>query len=171
LAAYSSDVLTSGLTVVFCGMNPATTAARDGHNFSSPSNRFWRVLHLAGFTDVLLQPRDEHRLLEYGCGITAVVTRPTARADQVSAQEFRNARPVFESKMRRYAPRVLAFLGKRAFSAMIAGGDVDWGSYPDRFAGSEVWILPNPSGLNRGFSLDALVAAYAHLRHAIAESD
>lgn len=69
--------------------------------------------------------------------------------------------------MRRYAPHVLAFLGKRAFSVMIRRTDVGWARYPDRFAGSEVWILPNPSGLNRGFTLDGLVAAYAELRHAV----
>jgi TDG/mug DNA glycosylase family protein len=167
VTAYSSDILASGLDVVFCGMNPATSAARDGHNFSSPSNRFWHVLHLAGFTDVLLQPNEERRLLEFSCGITAVVTRPTRRADEVTSEEFRNARPALESKIGRYSPGVLAFLGKRGFSAMIARSDVDWGRYPDRFAGSEVWILPNPSGLNRGFTLDALVAAYAELRRAL----
>ena len=73
---YSPDVLTTGLDVVFCGVNPAATAARDGHNFSHPSNRFWSVLHLAGFTDVRLRPSQERQLLTYGCGITAVVPRP-----------------------------------------------------------------------------------------------
>jgi double-stranded uracil-DNA glycosylase len=153
--------------VVFCGLNPASSAAADGHNFSNRSNRFWPVLHLAGFTDVRLQPQDERRLLEYRCGISAVVSRPTRRADEIRSEEFRAARPEFEAKMRRYAPRVVAFLGKRALSAMIGRADTGWGRYPREFAATTAWVLPNPSGLNRGFTLDALVDAYAELRRAV----
>lgn len=167
LTGYDSDILASGLDVIFCGLNPAATAVADGHNFSSRSNRFWPVLHLAGFTDVRLRPQDERRVLEYGCGITAVVGRATTRADEISADEFRQARPEFEAKMRRWGPRVIAFLGKRAFSAMIGNSHVGWGRYPVEFAGATAWILPNPSGLNRSFTLDALVAAYAELRLAL----
>jgi TDG/mug DNA glycosylase family protein len=167
LTGYDSDVLAPGLDVIFCGLNPAATAVADGHNFSSRSNRFWPVLHLAGFTDVRLRPQDERRVLEYGCGITAVVARATARADEISADEFRQARPQFEAKMRRWGPRVIAFLGKRAFSSMIGNSHVGWGRYPVEFAGATAWILPNPSGLNRSFTLDALVAGYAELRLAL----
>lgn len=167
MTGYDADVLAHGLEVVFCGINPAVTAVADGHNFSNRSNRFWPVLHLAGFTDVRLRPQEERRLLEYGCGITAVVTRATSRADGVSLDEFRQARPHFEAKMRRYAPRVIAFLGKRAFAAMTGASGVSWGHYPDQFAGSTAWILPNPSGLNRAFSLGDLVGAYAELRSAL----
>ena len=78
------DILTRGLDVVFCGLNPAASAAAAGHNFSSRSNRFWKVLHRAGFTDVPLQAHEERRLLDYGCGITAVVGHPTQRTDEVS---------------------------------------------------------------------------------------
>jgi double-stranded uracil-DNA glycosylase len=119
LNSYEPDILAGDLDVMFCGVNPATTAAAAGHNFSSRSNRFWTVLHLAGFTDVCLQPHEERRLLEYRCGLTAVVHRPTRRAIDVSPSEFRKARPSFEAKMRRYAPRSVAFLGKRACSAMM----------------------------------------------------
>jgi double-stranded uracil-DNA glycosylase len=171
VSGYDSDILAPGLDVVFCGLNPAATAAADGHNFSNRSNRFWRVLHLAGFTDVLLQPEQERRLLEYGCGITAVVSRPTTRADEVRPAEFLAGRPVFEAKMRYYAPTVIAFLGKRAFATMLGTADIGWGRYPQPFAAATAWILPNPSGLNRAFSLDALVDAYAVLRRAVLPSN
>jgi TDG/mug DNA glycosylase family protein len=161
---YESSILARDLDVIFCGINPAASAAAAGHNFSDRSNRFWRVLHLAGFTDVRLQPHDERRLLEYGCGITAVVCRPTRRADEISPGEFKAARLEFEAKMRRYAPRSIAFLGKRALSAMVGLPKVEWGQFPPGFAGMTAWILPNPSGLNRGFTLDALVDAYSELR-------
>ncbi|MEO9013895.1 MAG: G/U mismatch-specific DNA glycosylase [Terrimesophilobacter sp.] len=164
---YESDILARGLDVVFCGINPASSAVADGHNFSNRSNRFWRVLHLAGFTDLRLQPQEERRLLEYGCGITAVVRRATKRADEVAPNEFRQARAGFEAKMQRYAPRVIAFLGKRALAAMTGRSAVGWGQYPDGFADTAAWILPNPSGLNRSFTTDALVGAYSELRHAL----
>jgi double-stranded uracil-DNA glycosylase len=167
LNSYEPDILAGDLDVIFCGVNPATTAAAVSHNFSSRSNRFWTVLHLAGFTDVCLQPHEERRLLEYRCGLTAVVHRPTRRAIDVPPSEFRKARSSFEAKMRRYAPRSVAFLGKRAFSAMMDQRDVAWGRYPAEFAGTTAWILPNPSGLNKAFSLEALVRTYSELRAAL----
>ena len=69
--------------------------------------------------------------------------------------------------MRRYAPRSIAFLGKRAVSAMLGQPELPWGRLPGEFAGAMAWILPNPSGLNRTFTLDALVMAYAELREAL----
>ena len=142
----------------------AASAAADGHNFSNASNRFWPVLHLAGFTDTRLRAEDERQLLTYGCGITAVVSRPTSTAAEIGPEEFRDAKPSFEAKMRRYRPRVVAFLGKRALSAMLSTRDVGWGRQPTDLAGAIAWVLPNPSGLNRGFTLDDLVRAYADLR-------
>jgi double-stranded uracil-DNA glycosylase len=168
VVSYDSDILARGLDVIFCGLNPASSAAVAGHNFSNGTNRFWTVLHLAGFTDVRLQPQDERSLLAYGCGITAVVSRPTKRAAEVSPEEFRQARLGFEAKMRHYAPRSIAFLGKRALSVMIGRPDVGWGRLPTEFAGMMAWLLPNPSGLNRGFTRDALVSAYAEFRIALA---
>jgi double-stranded uracil-DNA glycosylase len=164
---YDPDLLAPGLDVVFCGINPASSAAADGHNFSNRNNRFWVVLHQAGFTDTRLRPEDERQLLQYRCGITAVVSRPTPRASGIAADEFRLARPAFEAKICRYAPRVVAFLGKRAVSAMLARSDIAWGRQPSEFAGTTGWVLPNPSGLNRGFTLDALVRAYAELHGAL----
>jgi TDG/mug DNA glycosylase family protein len=164
---YRPDILAKGLDVVFCGLNPAATAAADGHNFSNRSNRFWRVLHLAGFTGVRLEPHEERRLLGYGCGITAVVRRPTRSAGEIAPDEYRQARTDFEARMRRYAPRALAFLGKPAYAAMIGRPQVDWGRQPEPFAETMAWVLPNPSGLNRSFTVDALVRSYAELRKAL----
>lgn len=161
---YSPDILATDLDVVFCGINPAATAAAAGHNFSNPSNRFWTVLHLAGFTDVRLPPEQERQLLTYGCGITAVVTRPTPRARDATTTEIRTAAPMFEAKIQRYAPRTVAFLGKQAVAAMLSRPDLEWGRQPFHIASAQAWVLPNPSGRNRGFTLDALVTAYAELR-------
>jgi TDG/mug DNA glycosylase family protein len=167
LVTYEPDILERGLDVIFCGLNPALSAAVAGHNFSHRNNRFWAVLHLAGFTDVHLHPEDERRLLEYGCGITAIIHRPTRRAEEITTEEFGKARSGFEAKMRHYAPRSIAFLGKRGFSIMTGQSDVEWGRYPSGFGGTMAWILPNPSGLSRSFTLEALVRAYSELRAAL----
>jgi TDG/mug DNA glycosylase family protein len=167
MSPYQSDILAADLKVIFCGINPAATSEISGHNFATPSNRFWRVLHLSGFTAERLDPRNERRLLDYKCGITAVVRRPTRRASEVSAQEFRQTRPEFEERMRSFRPRSIAFLGKPAYAAMLNVTDVRWGNQPALIDGVATWILPNPSGLNRGFTLDALVAAYSEFRVAI----
>jgi TDG/mug DNA glycosylase family protein len=167
LKNYDSNILAEGLDVIFCGMNPALSAAAAGHNFSNRSNRFWSVLHLAGFTDVALQPQDERRLLDYRCGITAIVSRPTRRASEISPQEFKQARAAFEMTIKRYAPRAIAILGKRAFSSILGEPVLSWGRQQQRFAGALTWVLPNPSGLNRSFTRDALVASYSELRLAL----
>ncbi|MBB3465229.1 G/U mismatch-specific DNA glycosylase [Rhizobium sp. BK377] len=159
-----SDVLAVGLGVVFCGLNPALTAQRDGHNFSSPSNRFWRVLHLAGFTPVLLRASDERELLQYGCGITAAVWRATRRAADLTAKDYLTAAPELEAKIGGFAPANLAFLGKAAFAAINGRTDCDWGEQSELFAGVRTWVLPNPSGLNRAFTLDRLTGHYRELR-------
>ncbi|MCX4156459.1 MULTISPECIES: G/U mismatch-specific DNA glycosylase [Paraburkholderia] len=162
------DILEPGLSVVFCGINPGVLAASTGRHFAGRGNRFWRVVHLAGFTPEQISPDDDHTLLQYGCGLTTVVSRPTARADELSPREFKAAATEFEQKIERYAPQCVAFLGKMALSAMSGTRDIDWGLQPTTFGGARAWVLPNPSGLNRTFSLDALVIAYRELRLAVA---
>jgi TDG/mug DNA glycosylase family protein len=165
---YASELLRSGLDIVFCGLNPAASAVVDGHNFSHPNNRFWSVLHLAGFTDRRLSPDDECRLLDYGSGITTVVGRPTWRAADVSSAEFRNARSALDATIRRYTPTMVAFLGKRGAAAGLGRPQVQWGAYEGGFADTLAWVLPNPAGLNRTFTLRALVCAYAQPRAVLA---
>jgi double-stranded uracil-DNA glycosylase len=163
-ARHTPDILGGGLDIVFCGLNPAPSAVADGHNFSHPNNRFWSVLHLAGFTDRRLRPQDERRLLDYRCGITAVVGRATRRAADVSSAEFRTARPALEATIRRYTPTMVAFLGKRGATAILGRPQVQWGPYEGGFADTLAWVLPNPSGLNKTFTLHALVRAYSQPR-------
>jgi double-stranded uracil-DNA glycosylase len=173
--AYSTvqlaDVLATDLNVVFCGINPSLSAAQVGHHFSSSSNRFWRVLHLAGFTPHPIRPEDDHTILDYGCGLTAAVARPTVRADELARHEFQAAAFHLEKKVRRYRVRYLAFLGKPAFAAIFRENAVRWGRQSVVFGGAMVWVLPNPSGLNRAFTLDALVSAYRELRIALFHAD
>jgi len=161
------DILAEHLAVVFCGINPGLSAAEAGHHFVRRSNRFWRVIHLAGFTPDEILPENGHTILQHRCGLTAVVDRPTARAEQVSALEFVAAAEQFERKIERYAPRFVAFLGKAAYAALSGRREIAWGLQPAGFGGATVWVLPNPSGRNRAFSLAQLVIAYRQLHRAV----
>jgi len=156
--------------VIFCGINPGMTAAAQGHHFAGRGNRFWRTLHLAGFTPEQVQPDNDRTLLRYQCGLTAVVERPTASADQLSLHEFSAAAAGFEQKIARHAPRFVAFLGKAAYCALSGQREVAWGLQAKTFGNAAVWVLPNPSGRNRAFSLEQLVAAYRELRLAVDEN-
>ncbi|HEY9461422.1 MAG TPA: G/U mismatch-specific DNA glycosylase [Paralcaligenes sp.] len=158
------DVIAMDLTIVFCGINPGMSAAAAGHHFVGRSNRFWRVLHLAGFTPEQIRPEYDRSLLEYGCGLTTAVERPTTRADELSNDEFTSASEKLARKIGQYAPRYVAFLGKVPFSVISGQRKVQWGPQAARFGGASVWVLPNPSGLNRAFKLDDLVQAYRALR-------
>jgi TDG/mug DNA glycosylase family protein len=162
-----ADILAPGLSVIFCGLNPALTAARDGHNFSNANNRFWRVLHLAGFTPRVLRADEERELLRYGCGVTAAVSRPTQRASELNHQDYIKAAPALEQRIGSLAPANLAFLGKAASAAITRRADMNWGRQSTTFAGAVVWLLPNPSGLNRAFNLAGLTENYLELRQSM----
>ncbi|MCP2021993.1 UNVERIFIED_ORG: TDG/mug DNA glycosylase family protein [Pseudomonas reinekei] len=164
------DILAEELAVIFCGINPGMTAAAQGHHFAGRGNRFWRTLHLAGFTPEQVQPENDRTLLRYQCGLTAVVERPTASADQLALHEFSAAAAGFEQKIAHHAPRFVAFLGKAAYCALSGQREVAWGLQAKTFGNAAVWVLPNPSGRNRAFSLEQLVAAYRELRLAVDEN-
>ncbi|MGS0893505.1 G/U mismatch-specific DNA glycosylase [Burkholderia stagnalis] len=164
------DVIAARLDVLFCGINPGLAAAATGHHFEGRNNRFWRVLHLAGFTPHEIAPRDDRTILRYGCGLTTVVSRPTASADQLSRAEFEAAAVGFEQKIAHHAPRFVAFLGKAAYAALSGRRDIAWGRQAARVERATVWVLPNPSGRNRAFGLDDLVDAYREL-HLAATAD
>lgn len=154
------DIIAERLVVIFCGINPGMSVAEAGHHFVRRSNRFWRVIHLAGFTSKEILPENDRTILQYGFGLTTVVERPTPRADQLARQEFIAAAAHFERKVACYAPRFVGFLGKAAYSVLSGQREVAWGSQPVDFGGAKVWVLPNPSGRNRAFTLDQLVVAY-----------
>lgn len=157
------DVIAFGLKVLFCGINPAASAARSGHHFSHRSNRFWRVLYLAGFTPCLIASDQDQAILQYGFGLTAAVRRPTVRAGELFAHEFQQQAGALEQKVLLFKPEVLAFLGKPAFAAIYRQRNVKWGKQSVTIGKTAVWVVPNPSGLNRSFPLDTLISSYRQL--------
>src|SRR6195256_6861988 len=111
------DVIAPDLRVLFCGINPGLYTAAVGHHFARPGNRFWPALFAAGFTDRLVSPFDERELLSSGYGITNVVMRATATADQLTREELRAGGKELAAKVRRYKPAILAVLGLGAYRA------------------------------------------------------
>src|SRR4051812_43389367 len=109
------DILAHGLRVVFCGLNPGLSSAARGLPFANPTNRFWRVLHLAGFTPSMLTPAESRDLLHYGCGLTTAVRRPTVASSELASSEFADAADALRARIRAYAPAHVAFMGKAAY--------------------------------------------------------
>ena len=163
-----TDVLSTSLNIVFCGINPGMRSAAVGLHFANRTNRFWRVLHLAGFTDRQLEPEEARLLLDYGYGITSAVARPTVSATQLTRAEYIAALPAFRRKITKHRPRNLAFLGKPACSVFLNQREISWGLQPTKLAGSAVWVVPNPSGLNRAFTIARLTDTYRDLFEAAA---
>src|SRR5918993_3286895 len=161
------DVIAPGLGVLFCGINPGLYSGATGHHFARPGNRFWPTLYQAGFTPRLLTPAEERELLVSGYGITNLVARATATADELSADELIAGRRQLESKVKRYQPQVLAVLGIGAYRTAFAQKVVTLGQQPERLVNSIVWVLPNPSGLNAHYQLSDLAGHFQILRQAV----
>lgn len=162
-----TDLIDKNLKVIFCGINPGLKSAWEGNHFSGRSNRFWKALHQAGFTPYEIAPVNDVNILSFGYGLTTAVERATARADELSRTEFDSAVENFKNKMNHYQPACIAFLGKAAYMAFSGKKQVSWGYQEEKFCGASVWILPNPSGLNRGFRLNDLIIHYRELHEAI----
>ncbi len=158
------DIIAPGLLVLFVGINPGLYSGAVGHHFARPGNRFWPTLYRAGFTDRLLSPFEERELLKYGCGITNFVPRATATADELSPQELvAGARRIAE-KVRRFKPRRIAILGVQAYRQGFARQKAVVGLQPDKIGDAEVWVLPNPSGLNAHYQLDDLARMFKEMK-------
>lgn len=161
------DLIDHDLKILFCGINPGIWSGATGFHFAKPGNRFWKVMHLAGFTDRILHPSEEHELLENGYGMTCFVKRTTARADELTTDEFVEGGKILVKKIEKYKPQMLAVLGMGAFRAAFQKPKAKLGLQEERIGGAKVWLLPNPSGLNAHYQIDALAALFSELRKAV----
>lgn len=162
------DVVADGLRVLFCGINPGLMTAATGHHFARPGNRFWPVLHLSGFTPRLLKPSEQDELLSYGLGITNVVARATARADELTPDEYREGGRLLGAKVERLRPRWLAVVGVTAYRSAFGERRAAIGPQERRIGSSRVWVLPNPSGLNAHWTAATMAEEFGRLRSAAA---
>lgn len=146
------DILAPDLDILFCGINPGLYSGWSGHHFARPGNRFWPALHQAGLTPRQLSPDEQRLLPDRGLGITNLVARSTARADELGTAELRGGAAGLERKLRAYRPRVLAVLGVTAFRQAFGDPAARIGPSSQPIADTPVQVLPNPSGLNAHWS-------------------
>jgi TDG/mug DNA glycosylase family protein len=161
------DLIRPGLDVLFCGINPSLYSAVVQRHFARPGNRFWRTLHAAGFTERVLSPWDQEELLEAGIGLTNVVARASASADELAPEDYRRGRAILRRKLERYRPRVIAFLGLGAYRIVAEQPRARVGRQAEPFGGVEAWALPNPSGLNAHYQLGDLARCYEELARVV----
>lgn len=168
-AAYGAvvpDLVRPGLRVLLCGINPSLESGLRGWHFATPGNRLWPTLHAAGWTSRQLHPSETDELLAAGLGITNLVPRATARADELRDDELRQALPRVAGLAARWQPGWVAFCGLSAYRVATGQRKAGVGPQAELLGGRPVWLLPNPSGLNAGWQLPRLVEAYAALRRA-----
>lgn len=157
------DVIGPGLSVLFCGINPGLYSGATGHHFARPGNRFWPALHGAGFTPRLYSPFEDRALLELGLGVTNVVNRTTATADELAPEELKLGARRLETKVRKHEPRFLAVLGMQAYRIGFGRRSAAVGPQDDTIGSTRVWLLPNPSGLNAHYQLPKLIGVFREL--------
>ena len=158
------DLVRPGLAVLLCGINPSLWSGAVGLHFATPGNRLWPTLHAAGWTPRRLMPWETDEVLAAGIGVTNLVPRATARADELTDDELRDGLPRLESLAERVQPRFVAFLGLSSYRIATGERKAAVGEQPRAVGGARTWLLPNPSGLNASWQLPRLAEAYAELR-------
>jgi len=163
-----SDVLPGDadppLRVLFCGINPSLASSAAGHHFARPGNRFWPALHRSGFTPRQLAPAEQGELRGLGLGITNLVPRPSARADELSADELRAGGARLRELVAALRPAWLAVVGVTAYRVAFAQPKAVVGRQDAVLGDTRVWVLPNPSGLNAHWQLPEMAQEFGRLR-------
>jgi double-stranded uracil-DNA glycosylase len=158
------DVVAPGLRVLFSGINPGLYSAATGYHFARPGNRFWPALYRSGFTPRQLRPDEQEQLPGLGLGITNIVDRATARADELTAQELRDGGAALLAKAARVRPQWLAIVGVTAYRTAFGQRGADVGPQELTAGDTRLWVLPNPSGLNALWPIPKLTEAFRDLR-------
>jgi len=161
------DLVGPGLRLLFVGINPGLWTAAVQTHFAHPGNRFYPALLKAGIIEEPIDPSagmsdaDRAAFVARGLGITNVVPRASARADELSKAELRAGGEALVRRVEEWAPRVVAVAGITAYRAAFGKPQASAGRQPEQWGSSAVWVVPNPSGLNAHETVDTLAAAYA----------
>ena len=171
------------MRVLLVGINPGVRSAAIGHHFAGYSNRFWKLLHESLLVPEPIGTEDDHRLPEWGFGITNLVARATPGIDTLRPEEFIAGARALRRKVRRWKPEVVAFIGVTVYRAVYPKGrgerdrrrmqgagrqettpdPFSVGLQADSFEGARVFVLPNPSGRNANFTYVQMLDAYRAL--------
>lgn len=161
------DLIGPDPKLLFVGINPGLWTAATGAHFARPGNRFYPALAAAGITEYRIfagdgmREEDRRHLLERGVGITNIAARATARADELTFEELRAGAARLEERVAGWRPGVVAIAGVTAYRHAFGRPKAALGRQPERLADAELWVVPNPSGLNAHSDLEALAVAYA----------
>jgi double-stranded uracil-DNA glycosylase len=163
------DVIGPGLRALFCGINPGLWSGAVRHHFARPGNRFWKALAAAGFTETVLAPRDERKLLDAGLGITNLVRTATRSAAEITPAQLQEGVVRLERKVKRWRPGAVAVLGLGAYRTGFGRTGATIGLQREGISGAQLWVLPNPSGIQAHYPFDRLVAELRALRSAVSD--
>jgi TDG/mug DNA glycosylase family protein len=161
------DLVGPGVRLVFVGINPGLRTAATQIHFGNPANRFRPALVAAGLLDPPVDgvpgmtEADLATLLSRGVGITNLVPFATARADELTRAQLVAGGARLEGFVAQHGPRVVAVLGVTAYRTAFARPHAVPGRQPEPIGSAELWVVPNPSGLNAHESVASLAAAYA----------
>jgi TDG/mug DNA glycosylase family protein len=164
------DRVGANIRVLFVGINPGIRSAALGHHFAGYSNRFWKLLFDSKLLPEPIGTEDDHRLPEWGFGITNLVPRPTPGIDTLRPQEFADGVRTLRRKVRRWRPEVVALVGVTLARVLFdrRADRIPLGLQRETFEGARVFVLPNPSGRNANFSYSEMLAAFRALKRFLA---
>lgn len=161
------DHLDKHLDIIFVGFNPSIRSSETGHHYANPTNRFWTILHKSGLTDKKLDPSEDARLLNYGYGLTNIVSRPTRNAEEITAEEYKQGREKLIEKIKHYQPKVTCFVGKGVYLQYSQRKQAPWGEQDEAVVPVTIdFAAPSSSGLVR-MSMEEMVGIYAKLKKLI----
>ena len=165
------DRIKPGVRILFVGINPGQRSEAIGHHFAGYSNRFWPLLYESKLVPERIRAEDDHRLAEWGLGITNLVARMTPGINTLKPQEYVDGAGILRRKIRRFKPSIVALVGVTLYRSLFEvkpGQHVSLGLQPQVFEGARVFVLPNPSGRNANFSYAEMLAAFRALRRTAA---
>jgi double-stranded uracil-DNA glycosylase len=163
------DIIGPGLRALFSGINPGLWSGAVGHHFARPGNRFWKALAASGFTEEVISPYDERKLLEVGVGVTNLVPTATRTAAEVTPTQLRRGVAGLERKVGRWHPRAVAVLGLDAYRTAFDRRAAKIGRQPEDINGAQLWVVPNPSGIQAYYPFDRIVSELRDLRAAVGD--
>lgn len=161
------DLIEPNLDVLFCGINPGLYSAAVGHHFAGPGNLLWPTLFATGFTPRLMNAFEERELLAMGIGVTNLVPRASAQADELDHDELHTGARSLTRKVRKFAPKYVAFLGLVTYRIAFERRKAIVGLQEETIGGAKLWLLPNPSGLNAYHQPAILQQMFSEFRAAL----
>ncbi|WP_417379224.1 G/U mismatch-specific DNA glycosylase [Gimesia sp.] len=157
------DLIEPGLKALFVGTNPGLYSAAVGHHFARPGNRFWPAMHRGKITERLYSPFEDYKLLARGGGLTNIVSRASKRADELSQKELAEGAEILTEKVHKFRPQKVVFLGITSYRKAFGRNKARLGLQTETIGAADLWVLPNPSGLNAHYQIPELGKIFARM--------